>query len=100
MTFVSYRVYAPAAEVEIDGVISYNDILDMDNRQDLLKVVGKGKFVNARMDQVDMLTVKRLYRNYPSICIAAVARNDVKVTFSGSGSSLSISSIFIPSPCT
>lgn len=49
--FVSYTVYAPAAKVEIDGVISINDVIDMDIMLDLISV-GKGQFGNPRMGRL------------------------------------------------
>lgn len=60
--FKTFRVYAPAAEIEVDGVVNFNDLNDIDNLQKLL-TIGKGKFGNPAIDKVDVLAVKQLAKN-------------------------------------
>lgn len=80
--FKTFRVYAPAAEVEIDGVVSFTDLNDIDDLQDLL-INGKGKFGNPAIGQVNSLAVKHLAKNNSASPPVAVRTNIVKITFAG-----------------
>lgn len=82
-TFENYKVYVPAAEVEIDGVVSFNDLCDIGNLKNLKKL-GKGKFGNPEIKPVEILESKRLSKADPENKQVTIITNDIKVTFAGS----------------
>lgn len=74
-------VYIPMANVQVDGVISYNDVSDLDSLDELQS--GVGKFNNKVLKDVDILGAFRLPKRSENGDNVRVATNLVKVSFAG-----------------
>lgn len=72
--FGNYRVYLPAAEVEIDGVV---------NSLDNLLIHGVDKFGNPEIPPVAILAEKRLSKNITVDTKKRILTDGVKITFEG-----------------
>lgn len=78
--FENYHVYIPADLVEVSGVISHDDLCDVDCMQDII-VHGSGKHGNVNLPKSQVLDAQRLSR--VSENSTRVLTNAVKVTFAG-----------------
>lgn len=81
-TFEKYKIYVPADEVEVCGVVNVNDINDITDLSDIIKN-GKGKFSDPRISPAQIVDAKVLQRISPVNSNEAVATDQLKVTFAG-----------------
>lgn len=78
--FSDYHAYIPADRVEVNGVITHNDLCDMDTLEELI-ARGSGKHGNVKLPNVPILDATRLTRLGENN--TRELSNLVKVTFSG-----------------
>lgn len=78
--FENYHVYIPADLVEVSGVISHDDLCDVDGMKDII-VYGAGKHASAHLPKSQVLDAQRLTRAAENN--ERVLTNAVKVTFAG-----------------
>lgn len=76
--FSEYRVFIKADEVEIDGVINYDDLCDIESLEDLI-LFGKGILANSNVN----VRIIDFHRFTSKISNFEVASKDIKVTFEG-----------------
>lgn len=78
--FAEFRVFIPAAEIEVEAVINFSDLCDIDNI-DSLKSDAKGIFDNTDRSAVSIVDVYRFTSK--SASGPDILSNAIKITFEG-----------------